>query len=158
MICAYMHNMRIIAITCAECADAHNAQQRTCAYAHYAPLRIVCAEYASAHHIRGEGQRNTPLIFAHSVFSIPWFLFFFSGGGGSCRRQGKSAAPSGRRGERPGRYRRVSPVSSSASLFTQYGGCSGGPVYPRPRGLGSPLGTRRGLVVCARPPLAAVAK
>ena len=25
-------------------------------------------------------------------------LYFFSGGGGSCRRQGKSAAPSGRRG------------------------------------------------------------
>ena len=30
-------------------------------------------------------------------------LHFFSGGGGSCRRQGKSAAPSGRRGERLGR-------------------------------------------------------
>ena len=30
-------------------------------------------------------------------------LHFFSGGGGSCRRQGKSAAPSGRRGERVGR-------------------------------------------------------
>ena len=30
-------------------------------------------------------------------------LHFFSGGGGSCRRQGKSAAPSGRRGELLGR-------------------------------------------------------
>ena len=36
----------------AECADAQNAQQRTCAHAHHAPLRIVCAEYASAHNTR----------------------------------------------------------------------------------------------------------
>ena len=79
IIYAYTHNISITAIVCAECADAHNAQQRTCAYAHYAPLRIVCAEYASAHNIRGEGQRNTPLIFAHSVFSIPWSLFLFRG-------------------------------------------------------------------------------
>ena len=82
---------------------AHIRIGAECADAHYAPLRIVCAEYASAHNIRGEGQRNTHLIFAHSVFSIPWLLFF-SGGGGSCRRQGKSAAPSGRRGELVGRY------------------------------------------------------
>ena len=46
------------------------------------------------------------LIFSRSLGS-----YFFSGGGGSCRRQGKSAAPSGRRGERVGRDRRVSPVS-----------------------------------------------
>ena len=32
-------------------------------------------------------------------------FYSFSGGGGSCRRQGKSAAPSGRRGERVGRGR-----------------------------------------------------
>jgi hypothetical protein len=58
---------------------AHIRIGAECADAHYAPLRIVCAEYASAHNIRGEGQRNTPLIFAHPVFSIPWFLFLFRG-------------------------------------------------------------------------------
>ena len=33
-------------------ASAHAAQHRTCAHAHYAHLRIVCAEYASAHNTR----------------------------------------------------------------------------------------------------------
>ena len=97
MICAYMHNMRIIAIIYAECADAHNPQQRTCAYAHYAPLRIVCAEYASAHNIRGEGQRNTPVIFAHSAFS--YFVF-----------RGRRQLPQAGEGRRPRRARGVVEV------------------------------------------------
>ena len=86
-----------------------------------------------------------PLIF-RSIFSNPGFCqlapsrFFrsldfhhFSGGGGSCRRQGKSAAPSGRRGERPGRYSRVSPVSlkHSEKEFIEGGGWSG-PRFPAP--------------------------
>ena len=37
---------------CACCASARAAQHRTCADAHYAQMRIVCAEYASAHNTR----------------------------------------------------------------------------------------------------------
>ena len=37
---------------CAYCACAHAAQDRTCAHAHHAHLRIVCAEYVSAHNTR----------------------------------------------------------------------------------------------------------
>ena len=59
-----MHIMRIyethahMCIVC-ECTHTynthngirHNAQQRTCVSAHYAHLRIACAEYVSSHHI-----------------------------------------------------------------------------------------------------------
>ena len=114
IIYAYTHNISITAIVCAECADAHNAQQRTCAYAHYAHLRIVCAECASAHNMRRmricalNAHYLRICANAHHLRSCPCRLrsrrlsscpHCNSGGGGSCRRQWKSAAPMGRRGE-----------------------------------------------------------
>ena len=50
------------------------------------------------------------LVPLHSVLRSLAFHCFL-GGGGSCRRQGKSAAPSGRRGERLVCYIHVFPVA-----------------------------------------------
>ena len=118
---------------------AHIRIGAECADAHYAPLRIVCAEYASAHNIRRmricalnahyRAYALMRIICAHAHVRIICARILclrscrlrsrrlsscphcYSGGGGSCRRQGKSAAPAGRRGERVGRDGRVSPVS-----------------------------------------------
>ena len=69
----------------------------------------------------------------------PLVFIFFSGGGGSCRRQGKSAAPSGRRGERVGRYSRVSPVSLKHSEKRDRRGRGlDQPAGPSPRPPGPP--------------------
>ena len=97
----------------------------------------------------------------HSVIRSLAFHCFL-GGGGSCRRQGKSAAPSGRRGERVGRDRRVSPVSLKHSEKRDRRGRGlDKPRRPSPRPPGPPRsrgmakmggpgagGLWRGFVVC----------
>ena len=99
-----------LCIVCADYASTHNIRRmRICALnAHYrasALMRIICAHA----HVRIICARILCLrscrLRLRRLSSCP---HCYSGGGGSCRRQGKSAAPSGRRGERLGRYRRVS--------------------------------------------------
>ena len=61
-------------------------------------------------------------------------LCFFSGGGGSCRRQGKSAAPSGRRGERLGRDSINALFGCEIQYKTRQKRQGGGSVqFPSPR-------------------------